>query len=337
MIRVLYFQLPITYSTILQMQLLGQLLLVATTATNPISTVTALVSSPSQHIFYKSNSAKRKYGIVAFANANHNALIDTQSSSIQQPTTSRRDEGTRRGIPSRINIKGVIFDMDGTLTKHCIDFHDLRKRIYDIADSDIELLNTPESMRRGDVLQLYQHFSEDGQMKAKAVFDDIETKAIRDMTLTEGVGDLCQYLDSFGIKRAVLTRNVLRSVNAMHGKIWEESGVTEFFPVVCRETLALDGVSTIKSKPSPDAIFHICNVWDCSPQDVIMIGDSDADDIVAASRAGCGGRILLTLDGHRTDTDCGGGGPNDDIERLEREPSLVIQSLRELMEILNAQ
>ena len=263
------------------------------------------------------------------------------SSSSTFTSGSTLEESESKGLPPLKCIKGVIFDMDGTLIKHCIDFSDMRKRIYQIADNDEKLKDTPESSRRGDVLELYHHFSEEGQRKAKTVFDDIESKAIHDMTLMEGVKEISQFLDSKGIKRAVLTRNVLKSVNAMHDKLWEDTGgggggVKEFFPVVSRETLALDGVTTIPSKPSPDAIFHICNVWNCSPEDVIMVGDSDADDIVAASRAGCSGKVLLRLDGQNEDNDAGGGGPKDEDEKRERQPSLIVHSLQELLEKLRA-
>lgn len=315
------------------------------------------VGQPSSyHKRRATTTGSKKSKLIAFSEASQNVsttqFIDGQqehtkihhdaasSSSTLTSGTILKNNGSLVGLPPLKCIKGVIFDMDGTLIKHCIDFNDMRKRIYQIADHDEKLKNAHESNRRGDVLKLYHYFSEEGQIKAKAVFDDIETKAIHDMTLMEGVREISQFLDSNGIKRAVLTRNVLRSVDAMHEKLWGVTGVVggvrEFFPIVCRETLALDGVSTIPSKPSPDAIFHICNVWNCSPEDVIMVGDSDADDIVAASRAGCGGKVLLRLDGQNEDNDAGGGGPKDDDEKKEREPSFIIHSLHDLLDGLKA-
>lgn len=226
--------------------------------------------------------------------------------------------------------------MDGTLIKHSIDFNYMRTAIYEIADNDTYTQNKPSSKRRGDVLELCHTFSPLGQRQAKDVFKTIESNAIRDMTLMEDIGPLCQYIDdTLGIQRAVLTRNVLNGVDALHAKLWEETGLKkEFYPIVCRETLALDGKTLLPSKPFPDAIFHICDIWDCHPGDVVMVGDSDADDIVAASRAGCGGKVLLALGGECQDTDSGGGGPKDDVERMERLPSLVVNTLQELLEIL---
>jgi Predicted phosphatases len=256
--------------------------------------------------------------------------------------------------PLSRDIVGVIFDMDGTLIQPCIDFADMRNRIYNIADSDPALQSCPIEARRGDVLELYNSFSDMGKVKAKAVFEDIETKAIQDMTLMEHVKELCHFLDERGIQRAVLTRNVQRSVDAMHKMLWESHAVKEFYPAVSRETTTttttfLDAADQSKgkqqhqqqqqqqqrplpSKPSPEPIYHICNIWGCSPEQVIMVGDSAADDIVAAYRANCGGRVLLMYNGKQLDNDAGGGNAVTEQEQKEREPSLVIENLAQLME-----
>jgi len=147
------------------------------------------------------------------------------------------------GIPPTDQIAGIVFDMDGTLIKPCIDFAAMRSRVYAIADTDSNLRHKSEEKRRGDVLELYPFLSDEGKAMAKEVFEDIEAKAIRDMTLMDSVGDLCQFLDKKGIKRAVLTRNVEKSVDAMQEKLWNEHSTKEFFPSVNRETKETDGAS----------------------------------------------------------------------------------------------
>lgn len=224
-------------------------------------------------------------------------------------------------------IAGVVFDMDGTLVKPCIDFADMRKRIYDIADSDSLLEGNTD---RGDVLELYQMLSPSGKIRADEVFSDIERKAIIDMKLMDGAGELCKYLDSKKIRRAVLTRNVCAGIDAMHDILWEEASVTEFYPAVSRNTKGKDG-KTLSSKPAPDGILHICNIWKCSPQQVIMVGDSSADDIAAASRANCAEKVLIRMDGKDLDNNSGDRGPISDKDKVERQPSLVVSSLGQLL------
>ena len=118
----------------------------------------------------------------------------------------------------------------------------------------------------------------------------------------------------------------------MQDKLWNEYSAKEFFPAVNRETEGKYG--PLPSKPSPEPILHICNIWGCLPGNVIMVGDCAADDIVAASRAGCGGRVLLKYNGEILDNDSGGGDAINDAEREEREPSLVVTTLGELLQIL---
>jgi len=227
-------------------------------------------------------------------------------------------------------ISGVIFDMDGTLVKPCIDFADMRKRIYDIADSDPFLTGNSD---RGDVLELYENFSPSGKILGKEVFDDIERRAIGNMELMDGASELCKYLDSKRIRRAVLTRNVCAGIDAMHDILWKEASVKEFYPAVSRNTKGEDG-SPLGSKPAPDGILHICNIWNCSPQEVIMVGDSTADDMVAASRANCAEKVLLQMDRKELDNSSGAGDPVTDEDIAERQPSLVVSSLGQLLEEL---
>jgi len=250
--------------------------------------------------------------------------------------------------------------MDGTLTKPCIDFAGLRRRIYEIVDTDPNFANMSSSEEdetcpvdddsdtsKGCVLELATKLSPRGQELAKIVFDDIEDKSRRDLEFAEGVKDLCNFLDEQGIRRAVLTRNVEASLENMHIKLEQTLGVNlRFDPAVARDTMApvitLDDdnvdnteeelmMQPIPMKPNPDAILHICNEWNCHPMDVIMVGDSATDDVTAGYRAGCGGRVLIDTG---ADNDSGFGGPQNEEERMERTPHVTVKSLLELLELL---
>jgi len=319
-----------------------------------IGTVFQLLKSSKAYTYSHTSTAGARFGrkqhsVLSFVNSPHRSSSTLLSSSnnldannvdsdsaIASPLANNGN-GNEKGIPPTDQIAGVIFDMDGTLIKPCIDFANMRSRIYAIADTDSNLQQKPEEERRGDVLELYNFLSDEGRVQANQVFDDIEAKAMRDMTLMESVGDLCHYLDKAGIKRAVLTRNVEKSVTHMQEKLWKEHSAKEFFPCVNRETRASEDDCDslpLPSKPFPDAILHICKVWECSPEDVIMVGDSAADDMAAANRAGCGGRVLLKFNGESLDNDAGGGDAMTEAEKMEREPSLTVTRLSELLSIL---
>ena len=212
-----------------------------------------------------------------------------------------------------------------------------RRRIYDISDNDPKIKRSgDEKKERGDILEIYSRLSTEGQMQVDVIFQDIEAKAIKDMSFMEGIAEICNYLDGEGIHRALLTRNVQTSIDAMHEKLLKQMSIKErFSPAVGRDSM-VDGI-VLPPKPAPDAILHICKVWECSPKDVIMVGDSAADDIASAFRAGCGGRVLLQLDGQVLDNNSSGhSDPQVHEEVAERKPTLTVISLMQLIEVMVA-
>ena len=217
-----------------------------------------------------------------------------------------------------VPLKGVIFDMDGTLIKSVIDFPDMRRRIYHVATEDLGV-----SVQSGDVLALADTLSEKAQADVKVILEDIEAKALRDMELNTGMVELCAFLDQQKIPRALLTRNVESSVEYMHTN--KMSSIPHFQPAIARDTVNSGNI--LRPKPFPDAIFHICQQWNCDPSQVMMVGDSLQDDIVAANRAGC---ISVHLSSGK---DNDSGNANESFQE-ERAPDIVIQSLSELRAIL---
>jgi len=257
------------------------------------------------------------------------------------------------------NPAGVIFDMDGTLIKHAIDFAEMRRRIYSVADSD-PIGQT--FLERDCVLALATKLSPEGMERCNVIFSDIERKAREDMELMEGGVELLRLLGEMGLRKAVLTRNLERNVEFMSDMYVNsmaldsssagvdgdgdgdgdgvEGDSTEpiFHPIVARDTKSNPtNEQPITAKPHPDGILHICHVWGCDPADVIMVGDSANDDMTAANRAGCGGTVLLTqAGGKQLDTDSGYGVGDSEEEVLERTPSLRVESLGELQLCIEA-
>ncbi|EJK76671.1 hypothetical protein THAOC_01554 [Thalassiosira oceanica] len=239
----------------------------------------------------------------------------------------------------------VIFDMDGTLVDHSIDFASLRSRIWEVVDDD-EVGRT--FGERECVLEVAGKLSPEGQARCKLIFDDIEKKAVDEMSLAAGGPELIRYLSERKIQRAVLTRNLERNVGIMAGlysdAVCDAGGLSGdgdvFHHVVARDTPSdpSDPASEpVRSKPSPDGILHLCRLWGVGPSEVIFVGDNANDDIVAANAAGCGGSVLVTPGGVERDTHSGYAlGESEEDVRL-RTPSLRVESLGELMERMMAE
>ena len=260
---------------------------------------------------------------------------DTKNDNICTKTTQKDQISfSNNQIPSRSSLTGIIFDMDGTLLHPCIDFASMRRQIYEIANNDeFDESFMKKPISSGCVLELYQYLSPTGQKLADEVFRDIEADALQNMTFMEGMVSLMTYLDSLGIKRAVLTRNVESSLDYMQDKLWKEESITPFFPAVARDTTARapgELERFLIPKPDPDSIFYICRQWGCEPKDVIMVGDSAADDIVCANRAGCAS-VLLKYKGGNWDNDSGN---KDESIKEEMIPTVTIERLDDLKQLL---
>ncbi|KAK9806781.1 hypothetical protein WJX72_002579 [[Myrmecia] bisecta] len=175
-------------------------------------------------------------------------------------------------IADRIPIKGVVFDMDGTLTIPCIDFKKLRQVV---------------NIMTGDVLDTIATWPPEQQVVAYAAIAEVEHEALGEMRLMPDLHDLCKLLDDAGIPRGLITRNTQHSVNHFHTK--HLAPLAPFSPALSRDF----GVW----KPSPQPLLHICNSWGVRPEETMMVGDSAFDDIVSGRRANAAACILLDTEG----------------------------------------
>jgi len=173
---------------------------------------------------------------------------------------------------SRLPLKGIVFDMDGTLTKDgAIDFADMRKRA-----------NIPEG---SDILKYIHSLPAKEREHALKIIDEVEVEGHRHQQLMPGMLELMQYCDSRGIKRGLLTRNTMKSVDvflAMSG-CWFDKIVTRDF---------------VPTKPNPEPLLHICKHWDFHPQNVMMVGDW-VDDIMCGKEAGASTCLVITPKGEK--------------------------------------
>lgn len=169
-----------------------------------------------------------------------------------------------------INLRGIIFDLDGTLVDSHLDFDAVRR-----------VLNLPTGT---PILEAMERMPDEQADCCRAVLHRYEIEAAEKATLQEGAAEFLQLLDNNGIRRAVVTRNrgdAARRTLQRLGLIFEI--------VIARE----DG----PVKPDPWAIRRICESWNVQPQDTLVIGDFHFD-IEAGHRAGAQ-TMLLT---HGRDT-----------------------------------
>lgn len=150
-------------------------------------------------------------------------------------------------------VRGVIFDMDGTLTRPYLDFRALRDRLG-VGEVDlIAYLADAPAAERVRVERILAEFEQDGVDHAE---------------LNPGALELLDALRQRGLPTGLLTRNSRRSVEA-----------------VCRKFgLAFDTVFTrdeAPSKPSPEPVWRMATTWSVNPSEILVVGDYKWDMICA--------------------------------------------------------
>jgi len=155
-------------------------------------------------------------------------------------------------------LRGVIFDLDGTLVDSGLDFDLIRREMGLPAGTPIleSLARLPagQAARCRDILARH------------------ESAGAERATVMPGVREFLAALERRAVRRAVITRNSRRLAEPLLARL-----ELTFDPLLAREDAPV--------KPDPAAIMHACEAWNLTPAEVAMIGDFRFD-IEAGRRAG---------------------------------------------------
>lgn len=149
-----------------------------------------------------------------------------------------------------MSIKGIIFDMDGTLTLANVDLATVNKE-----------LRIPESE---PILEYLEKLDEPKRSESLKVLEKYEARAAENSRLNDGVVEVLEYLRKRGVKTALLTRNSRRSVD-----ILMKRHRLHFDVVVTREDAP--------PKPSPHPVKLISERLGIAPKDLLVVGDVHFD------------------------------------------------------------
>src|SRR5439155_18531007 len=176
------------------------------------------------------------------------------------PTISRQENSAM--------IRGIVFDLDGTLVDSRLDFAAMRREMELPPDQPIlEALARLDPERAEHCHAILHRHELDGAERA---------------VLLPGAAELLAILHSGGIRQAIATRNSLRITDATMKKLG----------------LSVDLVLTRDDgpvKPDPWPVVHACERWQLSPAEVVVIGDYRFD-VECGHAAGC--RTVLLTDPH---------------------------------------
>ena len=161
-------------------------------------------------------------------------------------------------------VKVVIFDMDGTITRPCINWRKLRSELG---------IDPDETIMDG-----IANLQEPKRSWALARLQAVEEEAARNSELNPGVLEVLALLKGLGIKVAVVTNNSRSSAQIMLDK-----HLLEFDLVLTRE----EG----EPKPSEELLLKTISIMGISPSEAIFVGDGRYD-LMAGKRAGIKTLIL---------------------------------------------
>jgi len=162
-------------------------------------------------------------------------------------------------------IRGIVFDLDGTLVDSRLDFAAMRR--------EMEL---PDDQ---PILEALAQLDPVHAERCHAILHRHELDGAERAVVLPGVAELLAILHRRGIRQAIVTRNSRFITDATMRKLG----------------LAADLVLTRDDgpvKPDPWPVLHACEQWQLSPAEVVVIGDYRFD-VECAHSAGCRA-VLLT-------------------------------------------
>jgi len=174
-----------------------------------------------------------------------------------------------------MKLRGVVFDMDGTLTVPNLDFAAMYREAGVPAGEDI----------------LSAKWRSDS--RASQVVEETEEEGRRTLQLMPGATELAQWLHAHEIPMSLVTRNSSRTVNFFYKHHWQPAGLPPFDPAISRD-------DDFPAKPDPAALTSIAHSWGVAvDKGLLMVGDSLSNDIAFGQAAGVhtallniGGRAL---------------------------------------------
>lgn len=187
-------------------------------------------------------------------------------------------------MPStRFTLRGVIFDMDGTLTVPNLDFVEMYRRCGVRRDQDI--LAAVESM---DLLE---------KQKSLDIIDEMEEEGRRTLRLMPGAVELGRWLHHHGLPMALVTRNSNKTVQVFEERLWNPVG-QKFSPTISRD-------SHLPPKPDPASLQHIAQEWAIPFESLVMVGDSPNNDVCCGKAAGVTTALVDIHGRYNQESNCG--------------------------------
>jgi len=211
-----------------------------------------------------------------------------------------------------LNLKGIVIDMDGTITKFNLDYMAARRRTLD--ELERRGLLTPEINEQASLWVILNKLREKLRpeefrklrVTLYGFFEEMEIKAAHDVSLYPGVENTLRELRSKSLKLGLLTNNSRSGTDLTLKRLNIQA---LFDAIVTRDDCD-------EMKPAAAPILKILAELGVSLQDAILVGDG-VMDILAAQAAGIRSAAVTT-------------GPFPMERLLKAQPDYVLSSVNDL-------
>lgn len=184
------------------------------------------------------------------------------------------------------HIKGVLFDLDGTLADTAPDLggalNDLLTR-YDRPTLPLKDLRSLCSMgARGMIQRGFNLTPQDPYFEElrDEYLECYAERLVKDTVLFEGVTELIDALEAKRLRWGIVTNKFERFAKPLVAMI----------PTLAKTQVLVGGDTYDKPKPFPDPLIGAAQTLQLAPEELIYVGD-DERDMVAAKAAGMSGIV----------------------------------------------
>jgi phosphoglycolate phosphatase len=199
-----------------------------------------------------------------------------------------------------VNIRNVLFDLDGTFADTAPDLHyALHRVMMSRGMTPLTLAQIRPSVSHGSRAMLKAAFGmEPGDPGYEALresfLDSYLANIAKRTRLFDGMEELLDAFERRGVTWGIVTNK----------PAWLTDPLMEGLGLSRRAGCVVSGDTTDHAKPHPEPILHACRLVGVEPQQSIYVGDAERD-IEAGNRAGA--LTLVALFGYLSDQDT----PND--------------------------
>ena len=148
-------------------------------------------------------------------------------------------------------VKGIVFDLDGTLLDSQLCFSSIKKA-----------LGIPENYL---ILEYLETLEPEEKLEKIRVLEEIELQAAMKSELFPGAKEIFGRINNHGLRIGILTRNCAQ-VMTWFLQAFPELQVDHF---ITREHAP--------PKPSPQGLHEFSKRWGLAPTELLMVGDSHLD------------------------------------------------------------